>query len=189
MNISTLRTNLHFFFAYTSPTIGLGIWSFTQQEFNRYRRREWMDRGLKHLLSTFWRENKYKTSPLHFMRIMFNRGGLIQMQKVRQQCQGSLHSMQSVHIANTGENSSKKWSQRTEVMFVCVWKSLSHVQLCDPMDTQSMGFSRPEYRSGWPFPSPGDLPNPGIEPRSPALQENSLPAEPPGKPRVIFGGC
>ena len=48
---------------------------------------------------------------------------------------------------------------------------------------QSMEFSRPEYRSGWPFPSPGDLPNPGIEPRSPALREDSLPAEPPGKPK------
>ena len=34
-----------------------------------------------------------------------------------------------------------------------------------------------------PFPSPGDLPNPGIEPRSPALQQDSLPAEPPGKPK------
>ena len=45
-----------------------------------------------------------------------------------------------------------------------------------------MEFSRPEYWSGWPFPSPGDLPNPGIEPRSPALQGDSLPTETPGKP-------
>ena len=44
-------------------------------------------------------------------------------------------------------------------------------------------FSRPEYWSGWPFPSPGDLPNPGIEPRTPALQADSLPAEPQGKPK------
>ena len=44
-----------------------------------------------------------------------------------------------------------------------------------------MEFSRPEYWSGWPFPSPGDLPNPRIEPRSPALQVDSLPAEPQGK--------
>ena len=43
-------------------------------------------------------------------------------------------------------------------------------------------FSRPEYCSGWHFPSPGDLPNPGIEPRSPALQADSLPAEPQEKP-------
>ena len=44
-----------------------------------------------------------------------------------------------------------------------------------------MGFSRQEYRSGLPFPSPGDLLNPGIEPRSPALQADALSSEPPGK--------
>ena len=43
-----------------------------------------------------------------------------------------------------------------------------------------MEFSRPEYWSGYPFSSPGDLPNPGIEPRSPVLQADSLPAEPQG---------
>ena len=42
----------------------------------------------------------------------------------------------------------------------------------------SMGFPRQEYQSGLPFPSPGDLPNPGIKPRSPALQVDSLPIEP-----------
>ena len=46
----------------------------------------------------------------------------------------------------------------------------------------SMGFSRQEYWSGLPFPSPGDLPDPGIEPRSPALQADALTSEPPGKP-------
>ena len=45
-----------------------------------------------------------------------------------------------------------------------------------------MGFSRQEYWSGLPFPSAGDLPDPGIEPGSPALQADSLPTEPPGKP-------
>ena len=49
----------------------------------------------------------------------------------------------------------------------------------------SMGFSRQEYCSGLPFPSPGDLPNPGIEPRSPALQADDLLSEPPGKPSLI----
>ena len=44
-----------------------------------------------------------------------------------------------------------------------------------------MGFSRQEYRLGLPFSSPGDLPNPGIEPWSPALQADSLPSEPPVK--------
>ena len=43
----------------------------------------------------------------------------------------------------------------------------------------SMGFSRQEYWSGLPLPSPGDLPNPGIEPMSPALQADSLPPETP----------
>ena len=42
-----------------------------------------------------------------------------------------------------------------------------------------MGFSKQEYWSGLPFPSPGDLPDPGIEPSSPALQADALPAEPP----------
>ena len=45
----------------------------------------------------------------------------------------------------------------------------------------AMGFSRQEYWSGLPFPSPGDLPDLGIEPRSPALQADALTSEPPGK--------
>ena len=53
--------------------------------------------------------------------------------------------------------------------------------LCDPME-QFIEFSRPEYWSGQPFPSPGDLPDPGIKPRFPTWQADSLPAEPPGKP-------
>ena len=46
-----------------------------------------------------------------------------------------------------------------------------------------MEFSRQEYWSGWPFPPPGDLPDPGIEPRSPASQADSVPSELPGKPK------
>ena len=49
----------------------------------------------------------------------------------------------------------------------------------------SMGFSRQVYCSGLPFLSPGDLPDPGIEPRSPALQADALPSEPPGKPFIV----
>ena len=51
--------------------------------------------------------------------------------------------------------------------------------LCDPME-----FSRPEYWSGQPFPSPGDLPHLGIKPRSPTLQADSLSAKPSGKPDI-----
>ena len=70
---------------------------------------------------------------------------------------------------------------------VCVFESLSCVRLCDRMNCSpqaplSMGLSRQEYWSGLPCPSPGDLPDPGIKPRSPALQADSLPFEPPGKP-------
>jgi len=45
-----------------------------------------------------------------------------------------------------------------------------------------MEFSRQEYWRGLPFPFPGDLPDPGIKPGSPAVQEDSLPSEPPGNP-------
>ena len=68
------------------------------------------------------------------------------------------------------------------------WKSLSSVQLfVTPWTVAyqaplSMGFSRQEYLSGLPFTPPGDLPNLGIELNSPALQADSLPSEPSGKP-------
>ena len=67
-------------------------------------------------------------------------------------------------------------------------KSLSRVRLfaspwtVDYEAPPSKEFSRQEYWNGLPFPSPGDLPNPGVEPRSPALQADTLPSEPPGKP-------
>ena len=68
-------------------------------------------------------------------------------------------------------------------------KSLSRVRLFATLWTVahqtplSMGFSRQEYWSGLPFPSPGDLPDPGIEPRFPALQADTLTSEPPGNSR------
>ena len=76
-------------------------------------------------------------------------------------------------------------------------KSLSRVRLFTTPWTvayqppPSMGFSRQDYWSGLPFPSPGDLPNPGIEPESPALQADcnaaeALTSQPPGKPRLII---
>ena len=73
-------------------------------------------------------------------------------------------------------------------------KSLSHVQLFATPWTVAhqaplpMGFSRQEYWSGMPFPSPGDLPNPGNESGSPALQTDALLSEPPGKPFILYSG-
>ena len=72
-------------------------------------------------------------------------------------------------------------------------KSLSRVRLFATLWTvehqapPSMGFSKQEYWNGLPFPSLGDLPDPGIEPRSPALQADALTSEPPGKPNIKEG--
>ena len=74
---------------------------------------------------------------------------------------------------------------------VCVSHSL-WPNLCDPMDDSPPGssvhmeFSRQEYWSGYPFPSPGDLPETGIEPRSSALQADSLLTKPPEKQYKII---
>jgi len=87
---------------------------------------------------------------------------------------------------------------------ICYAKSLqSCPTLCDPINgsppgSPSLGFARQEYQSGLPCPSPGYLPDPGIKPGSPALQADSLPSNPPAKPKhyrwaLIFllgvGGC
>ena len=93
--------------------------------------------------------------------------------------------------SHTASGSSGSW--------MCVFPSVKSIlclitqscpTLCDPMDIAlqaplSMGFSRQEYWSRCvPCPPPGDLSNPGIEPRSPTLQADSLLSEPPGKPKV-----
>ena len=73
--------------------------------------------------------------------------------------------------------------------YACLLSRFSCVWLCVTLWTVghqaplSMGFSRQECWSGLPLPSPGDLPDPGIEAGSPALQAEPLPAEPPGKPK------
>ena len=64
-------------------------------------------------------------------------------------------------------------------LFVTPWTAACQAPL-------SVGFSRQEYWSELPFPAPGDLPYPGIEPRSPALQVDSLPPEPPVKPNRSY---
>ena len=74
-----------------------------------------------------------------------------------------------------------KRSESRSVMsdFVTAWTVAYQAPL-------SMEFSKQKYWSEYPFPSPGDLSNPGIKPRSPALQADSLPAEPQGKPPNFF---
>ena len=79
------------------------------------------------------------------------------------------------------------------LMLLVLLSRFSRVRLCDPMDCSpqaplSMEFSRQEYWNGLPWPPPGDLPNPGIKPRSPALQVDSLLSEPPGKPKNTVVG-
>ena len=66
-------------------------------------------------------------------------------------------------------------------LFVTLW-STAH------QDPLSVGFSRQEHWSGLPCSPPQDLPIPGIKPRSPALQADSLPSEPPGKPLSCYTG-
>ena len=83
-----------------------------------------------------------------------------------------------------------EWSSLCHTIDLC-WLSILHMcsvaqsrlTLCDHQAPLSMGFSRQEYWSGLPCPPPGDLPDPGIEPRSSALQAHSSPAEPPAKPK------
>ena len=86
--------------------------------------------------------------------------------------------------------------RKAETQILCTWvsewvKSLSRVWLFVTPWTvahqalPSMGFSRQEYWHGLPFSSPGDLPDPGIEPRSHALQADALTSEPSGKPNQV----
>ena len=76
---------------------------------------------------------------------------------------------------------------------VCVLVAQLCLTLCAPMNyslpgsSLSMEFPRQKYWNGLPFPSPGDLPDPGIEPGSPALQANFLLSEPPEKPYFFSG--
>ena len=77
-------------------------------------------------------------------------------------------------------------------MCECIFSCFSHVGLFSTLWNVAiqaplfMGFSRQDYRSGLPSPSPGDLPNSRTEPTSPALQADSLPNEPPGKPAYFI---
>ena len=83
-----------------------------------------------------------------------------------------------VHKMTLSENVSVRLSRVR--LFVSAWTIACQAPL-------SMEFSRQEYWNGFPFPSPGDLPDPGIESGSLKLQADSLPSEPPGKPKAGFG--
>ena len=83
------------------------------------------------------------------------------------------------YIANNAVVNVRVHSESHLVVSASLWPHGLYVACQTPL---SMKFSRPEYWSGYLFPSPGDLPDPGIEPGSTALQADSLPAEPPGKP-------
>ena len=77
--------------------------------------------------------------------------------------------------------------KKQESMKVLATQSCPNLCISMTVDSQSllsMGFSGQEHWSGWPFPSPGDFPYPGIEPVSLALQADSLLCEPPGKPFI-----
>ena len=91
------------------------------------------------------------------------------------------------HVADASSSSWKQSEKRRGQERP--WKWVLVPQLCPTPGTEAhqaplcLGFSRQEYWSGLPLPSPEDLPEPGIEPKSPALQADSLLSEPPGKPR------
>ena len=88
-------------------------------------------------------------------------------------------SLYKLHKGCIIKNERKKVKSLSRVrLFVTPWTVAYQVP-------PSMGFSRQEYRSGLPFLSPGDVPDPGIEPGSPAFQADALTSEPPGKPRCM----
>ena len=108
--------------------------------------------------------------------------------------------------ANTDPNKGILISGRPCACYICIYITLLYVcsahllssqlcpTICDPIDcsppsSSVHGISRQEYCSGLPFPPPGDLPGPGIEPGSPTIWADSLPSKPPGKPIVHFGEC
>ena len=89
----------------------------------------------------------------------------------------SICAMKKVFHANISREM-LKWKKAKLLSRVRLFLTPSTVIYQPPL---SVGFSRQEYWSGLPFPSAGDLSDPGIEPKSPTLQSDTLPSEPPGK--------
>ena len=98
-------------------------------------------------------------------------------------CKGSVVTEMSTQVVPDFNSSHKK------CMSAQSFDSLQPHGLQPAKAPLSKGFSRQEYWSGLLFPPPGDLPDPGKEPGSPALQADSLPAAPPGKPRSSEAGA
>ena len=90
--------------------------------------------------------------------------------KVIQPCRGQIWSQ--TLLSDTEKNKKVKVAQ-------------SYLTLCHPMDYTVLGILQPRILEWIAFPSPRDLPNPGVEPRSPTLQVDSLPAEPQGNPTIL----
>jgi len=95
-------------------------------------------------------------------------------------------------ISKSGEKLNQKCPN--EVLFLSVLVTQMSPTLWDPMDYSPPGsfvhgILQARILSGLPFPSPGDLPDLRIKPGSPGLKADSLPSEPPGKPKVLFGFC
>ena len=102
-----------------------------------------------------------------------------------------LHRRQPTRLPHPWDSPGKNTGMGCHFLLQCVKvKSLSHVRLlANPWTTAhqgppSLGFSRQEYWNGLPFLPPGDIPDPGIEPGSPALQSDTLLSESPGKPHA-----
>ena len=113
----------------------------------------------KSLKSRWTVSPQQKTKEMHWQGLKWQRHSL------------TLNPFSDIVLPQSG-----KWKRK--------WCVLSHARLfTTPWTKQSMEFSRPEYWSGYPFPSPEDLPNPGIKLRPPAMPADSLPAEPQGTPK------
>ena len=106
---------------------------------------------------------------LEWVAISFSRGSSQPRDRTQVSC---IVSKTLYHLSHHGSPKVKSLSRVR--LFATPW-TVAH------QAPPSMGFSRREYWSGVPFPSLGDLPDPGIEPRSPALQAEALTSEPPGK--------
>ena len=118
----------------------------------------------------FWANNSSSTTRINYLR-----GG--------REAQKPPHPLPSLdggwQLVDSKSREETEVAQPFLTLFMTLWVIAHQVPL-------SMGFPKQEYWNGLPLPSPGDLPNPGIELGSPALQADSLQSEPPGKPTDMY---